>query len=88
MRSPTDSRRELAHRVSGGLLITLYWNPHDDSTSITVHQLTSWETISFPVRRDLALHAFHHPFAHLPQQDAAETASHTPQDSGEAPIRR
>jgi hypothetical protein len=84
----THTRRELAHRVTGGLEITLYWNPHDDSTSITVHQLTSWETISFPVPRDLALHAFHHPFAHLPQQDAAEGASHTPQDSGEARIRR
>ena len=84
----TGSRRELAHRVSGGLEITLYWNPHDDSTSITVHQLTSWETISFPVRPDHALHAFHHPFAHLRQQDAAETASHTPQDCGGAEILR
>ena len=67
----TVARRELARRVSGGLEITLYWNEHDDSTSIEVHQLATAETIAFPVRADRALDAFHHPFAHLGEQEAA-----------------
>jgi hypothetical protein len=74
MPNATNSRRELAHRATGGLEITLHWNPHDDSTTITVHQPTSWETITFPVRRDLALHAFHHPFAHLAEAHAPTSA--------------
>jgi hypothetical protein len=80
MPNATNSRRELAHRATGGLEITLHWNPDDNSTSIDVHERTTEETISFAVPGHRALHAFHHPFAHLRQQDAAEAASHTPQD--------
>lgn len=58
-------RRELAHRLTGGLEITLYWHAHDNSTSVDVHQTATEETISFPVPPDRALDAFHHPFAHL-----------------------
>jgi hypothetical protein len=58
--------RELARRVSGSLEVTLYWNAADDSTSIEVRQPASDETIAYPVARERALDAFHHPFAHLP----------------------
>jgi hypothetical protein len=63
--TPTPPRRELAHRVSGGIEITLFWSAHDDSTSIEVWQPATEETIIFAVARDLALDAFYHPFAHL-----------------------
>ena len=63
------TRRELAHRVNGGLDITLYWRAHDNSTSIDIYQPTTGETISFAVRPDRALEAFHHPFAHLADED-------------------
>ena len=59
------ARRELAHRTTAGLEITLYWHAGDDSTSIDIHQTTTGETISFPVAPDRALDAFQHPFAHL-----------------------
>ena len=59
------TRRELAQRVNGGLEITLYWHPHDNGTSIEIHDTGSSETISFPVPADRALEAFNHPFAHL-----------------------
>src|SRR5262245_21429804 len=59
------ARRELAQRVNDGLEITLYWNEHDNSTSIEVHHSTTGQTIGFLVPRDRALDAFHHPFAHL-----------------------
>jgi hypothetical protein len=61
-------RRELAHRVNGGLEITLYWHTHDNSTSIDIHEVATEETISFTVPPEQALDAFHHPFAHLALQ--------------------
>jgi hypothetical protein len=67
----TAARRELAHRVNGGLEITLYWHPDENGTSIDIHQAETEETISFPVPADRALDAFHHPFVHLAEQDAA-----------------
>lgn len=64
-------RRELARRVNGGLEITLYWNIRDDSTTIELHHTDTAETIAFPVPAERALDAFHHPFAHLAEQEAA-----------------
>jgi len=63
------TRRELARRVNGGLEITLYWRAHDNSVSVDIHRTATGERISFPVRPDRALEAFHHPFAHLAEQD-------------------
>jgi hypothetical protein len=68
------SRRELAQRVNAGLEITLYWNPRDNSTTIEVYQASTEETITFPVPTDRALDAFHYPFAHLTEHDAAAAA--------------
>jgi hypothetical protein len=67
----SEARQELAQRVAGGLEITLYWEAHDNTTSIEVHQKGTAETIAFPVATDRALDAFHHPFAHLAGQEAA-----------------
>jgi len=58
-------RRELAHRVNGGLEITLYWRAADNSTSIEVWQPDSGEIVAFAVPPEWALDAFYHPFAHL-----------------------
>jgi hypothetical protein len=58
-------RRELAHRTSGGLEITLYWDAEARSTSVEVHQPATKETIAISVDHEEALDAFHHPFAHL-----------------------
>lgn len=58
-------RRELAHRVSGGLEITLHWWVDDNGTSIEVCQPDSGEVMAFAVPPEQALDAFYHPFAHL-----------------------
>lgn len=58
--------RELAHRVSGGVEVTLYWSADDNGTSIEVWQHATNETLAFPVPPERALDAFYHPFAHLP----------------------
>ena len=69
--------RELAHRVSGGVEVTLYWSADDNRTSIEVWQHDTNETLVFPVPPERALDAFYHPFGHLaavmgtlPQQGA------------------
>ena len=58
-------RRELAQRVSGGIEVTLYWSPLDDSTSVEVWDAASEETLVFDVAAERALEAFYHPFAQL-----------------------
>jgi len=61
-------RRELAHRRSGGLEITLYWDAEEHSASVEVHQPATQETIAITVPDQDALDAFHHPFAYLDRQ--------------------
>jgi hypothetical protein len=56
---------ELAHRVNGGIEVTLFWSPVDDSTAIEVWDAASEERIVFGVRAEHALDAFYHPFAQL-----------------------
>jgi hypothetical protein len=62
----SHSRRELAHRATGGLEVTLYWNASDNSTSVELREGTSDKPVAFAVPREHALDAFYHPFAHLP----------------------
>lgn len=62
----SSPRRELAHRVSGGIEVTLYWSADDGSTTIEVWHAPAEELIAFPVAPELALDAYYHPFAHLP----------------------
>ena len=69
-------RRELAHRVSGGIEVTLYWSAADNSTSIELWQPASEERLAFAVPREHALDAFHHPFAHLPMRSGAWSRVH------------
>ena len=59
-------RRELAHRVTGGIEVTLYWERsrrHDRRRGL---EPATEELLFFEVARERALDAFYHPFAHLP----------------------
>ena len=64
---PGRGLHELAHRVSGGMEIRLYWNADEDSTSVEVWQPGSGERLLLEVPRERALEAFYHPFAALPR---------------------
>jgi hypothetical protein len=57
--------RELAHRRSGGLDVTLLWDSGDGSVVIDVWQSSTDERFAFTVPPEEALDAFYHPFAHL-----------------------
>ena len=58
--------RELDHRITSGVEVSLGWNPEDDSISIKV-----WDKKATPgpvrvlVAPEKALDAFNHPFAYL-----------------------
>jgi hypothetical protein len=58
-------RRELAHRRSGGVEVTLYWSADDNTTSVEITQPASEQALLFSVPRERALDAFYHPFSHL-----------------------
>jgi hypothetical protein len=60
-----NRNRELAHRVSSDIEVTLYWNATDNGTSIEVRHLASETTVRFAVPADEALDAFYHPLAHV-----------------------
>jgi hypothetical protein len=58
--------RELAHRVSGGIAVTLFWCADDNRTSVEIYHAATGQTLRFAVPPRHALDAFRHPFAHLP----------------------
>ena len=62
-----DSRRELAHRLSGGIEVTLYWCERDGTTSVELWHEASEARLVFEVAHEHALEAFYHPFAHPPR---------------------
>ena len=62
---PSQPRRELARRVSGGIEVSLYWDPLENNTTVEVWQPATEETLVFAVAPERALEAFYHPFAEL-----------------------
>ena len=61
----TDIRRELAHRASDGVSISLYWEAVADALVLTVLDERSGEYFELGVPRERGLDAFHHPYAYL-----------------------
>jgi hypothetical protein len=57
-------RRELAHRISDGIEVTLFWSKPSNRVTIAVLDSHSDETIEFDVDGGVALDAFNHPYAY------------------------
>ena len=55
--------RELAHRVSDGIHVTLWWHREDESVSVSIDDRRTGERFELPVPGDQAMFAFEHPFA-------------------------
>ena len=66
----TFRRRELAHRVSDGIEVALYWDTIGDTLSLEVYDAQSDELYELEVPRDRALDAFRHPFAYIAAAEA------------------
>jgi hypothetical protein len=65
-------RKELAHRDSAGIAVSLFWSA--DRTMVTVEVLDKRtdEFFALDVAPEYALDAFHHPYAYLAQVEAEE----------------
>ncbi len=70
-------RRELAHRTSHGIEVTLFWSEASSRVTIAVLDSHSAAALEFEVDGDLALDAFNHPYAYA----ATPCAHHLPEES-------
>jgi hypothetical protein len=60
-----DGFRELAHRASDGIEVTLAWRKSDNRVTVSVSDSKTGEAFEVAVEQtDQALHAFEHPFAY------------------------
>lgn len=64
-RTTTFKRRELAHRASNGIEVSLFWDKVGDTLTLEVYDAKLEQYFEIEVPRDRALDAFHHPFAYI-----------------------
>jgi len=57
-------RRELAHRISDGIEVSLYWSGATNRVTVAVLDSHSGEGLEFDVDGSAALDAFNHPYAY------------------------
>ena len=62
--SVTSRTRELAARVSDGLVVLLLWHPDDNALTVSVEDARVGDRFQLAVAPDRALDAFYHPFAY------------------------
>jgi hypothetical protein len=60
--------RELAHRISSGTDVTLFWNARTGALTVSVRNHDTGTNFQFAAEPDQALHAFYHPYAHAAAQ--------------------
>jgi hypothetical protein len=60
--------RELAHRTSDGIEITLFWSKLSNRVTVAVIDTHSDEALEFEVHASAALDAFNHPYASAASQ--------------------
>ena len=63
-------RVDLLHRSSGGVDVTLFWQPEVDALTLRVVDHNAERAIELDVPRDRATYAFHHPFPYALEQGA------------------
>ena len=71
--APELAIRELDHRVSDGIDVTLFWNPRTNRVCIAVVDERSGQAFQLDVPGADALYAFNHPYTYL-GGDAADRA--------------
>jgi hypothetical protein len=65
------SVRELDHRTSDGIEVTLRWDPLTNGVSVVVRDERIGESLAFGVDPADALCAFHHPYAYAANRAVA-----------------
>ena len=71
--TPELAIRELDHRISDGIDVTLLWNARTNRVAIAVIDERSGEAFQLDVPGAEALYAFNHPYAYI-GGDAADRA--------------
>ena len=66
--SAATERRELAHRSTDGIDVTLLWTQSSNVVTIAVIDSHSGEELEFEVDGRYALDAFNHPYAYAATQ--------------------
>ena len=62
MRQTTPT--ELAHRLNGGVEVTLLWHRESDALVVSVADSASGDAFALEVDNTTAVDAFYHPYAH------------------------
>jgi hypothetical protein len=73
MAATKTHRRELAHREGAGIAVSLLWSPDGKTITVEVVDLRTEEYFALDVAPELALDAFHHPFAYLAEVETRES---------------
>jgi hypothetical protein len=68
-------RHELAHRISDGIEVTLFWTKPSARVTIAVVDTRSDEALEFEVDGSAALDAFNHPYAYAAARHAGDRAT-------------
>jgi hypothetical protein len=68
MTTVATPRRELAHRSTDGIDVSLFWNKRSNRVTIELVDVRIDERLDFEVAHEKALDAFHHPYAYAPTQ--------------------
>jgi hypothetical protein len=68
-------RRELCHRTSDGIEVTLFWSKPSNRVTIAVRDSRADETLEFEVDGSAALDAFNHPYAYAATRRARNLAT-------------
>jgi len=55
---------ELAHRLNGGMEVTLLWHRDSGALVLSVADSASVDAFAFEVDRTIAVDAFYHPYAY------------------------
>jgi hypothetical protein len=71
----TDRVRELAHRASEGIDVSLYWNERTNRVTVRVYDARSDEGFELEVDGRRALDVYRHPFGSVEQRDKTIAAT-------------
>ena len=67
MTETSEHRRELSHRASNGIEVSLFWTSPTNRVTIALVNTRLEEGFEFDVDGSDALDAFYHPYAYLPR---------------------
>jgi hypothetical protein len=75
MAAALDMRRELAHRASNGIEVTLFWSKPTNRVTVKVFEACVDRGFELEIDGSKALDAFHHPYAYAARSEVLVLAT-------------